>query len=589
MDKPTRSGASAQTLPYRSIQPIPARARRCMERLFGRDFGEVRLVESDLPTRIGARAFAFGSDVFVPRVAALLASADGWRLLGHELTHVLQQRDGRAAAPRSAGSTLLDDADLEAEADRMGAAAARAFGRSRPARAYHVPPVHPAGARGAPVVQCAMTLDEFKTKTATSGIRSLDKISGIDDELKAFHELSMRKPRNFTAISKSARKVYDAAKKFKAQKPDSSRMPGVDELIRQLVIEDAIFARLAEFEAETDEIKKFAILEKAQEGWFKQRTRGELVNKWIDGDITILMNKLLTGNKNAPALVGRDIDSLIEIGKDPDTPALLSAVIAECTAARNTQQIDMACNTPGLKYNQSRGGTAKYTLNHALEQSLGKRFRMGSLLHELTHLSNAEIFGNTCLMLAISPGASDSEVIKVAKARNAKIAQLLALIDKEKSVFDAMDSMTITQGTAVNNRLYIEFKEKCTYPVSGKFGNQYLRVFKSKMDPAVHARLVDLNSKGLDCELTEYDSVVNQMLLWSYLYGMDKNSGIYQTLEALVREAQAHRLRGRVARFVPPNKPLPVPPGRPLPGRVVGGPPNKPLPPVPVRPGQSKV
>jgi hypothetical protein len=44
----------------------------------------------------------------------------GQRLLAHELAHVLQQRAGRVRNPFGQGVAVVQDAALEAEADRAG-------------------------------------------------------------------------------------------------------------------------------------------------------------------------------------------------------------------------------------------------------------------------------------------------------------------------------------------------------------------------------------------------------------------------------------------------------------------------------------
>ena len=47
-------------------------------------------------------------------------TTQGQELLGHELTHVLQQRDARVANPFGGGTAVVQDPALEEEADRMG-------------------------------------------------------------------------------------------------------------------------------------------------------------------------------------------------------------------------------------------------------------------------------------------------------------------------------------------------------------------------------------------------------------------------------------------------------------------------------------
>src|SRR5262249_9280408 len=79
------------------------------------------------PASIGAVAFAFGRTLYFAPGRFDPDSPGGRFLLGHELTHVLQQKAGRVCPP-GAAPVLLHDPTLEAEADRMGLAAA---GRAR--------------------------------------------------------------------------------------------------------------------------------------------------------------------------------------------------------------------------------------------------------------------------------------------------------------------------------------------------------------------------------------------------------------------------------------------------------------------------
>lgn len=76
-------------------RPVPDRARQRMERVTGVDLGGVRVhvdAETDrLNEALGARAFTVGADVFVRRDEYRPGSARGDALLGHELTHVVQQ------------------------------------------------------------------------------------------------------------------------------------------------------------------------------------------------------------------------------------------------------------------------------------------------------------------------------------------------------------------------------------------------------------------------------------------------------------------------------------------------------------------
>lgn len=75
--------------------PIQAK----MESAFGADFSNVNIhndaESSKINESLGAEAFATGNDVFFREGRYNPDSRDGQELLGHELTHVIQQRGGK--------------------------------------------------------------------------------------------------------------------------------------------------------------------------------------------------------------------------------------------------------------------------------------------------------------------------------------------------------------------------------------------------------------------------------------------------------------------------------------------------------------
>jgi hypothetical protein len=105
---------------------MPEDVRAKMESAFGADFSEVRIHEGARAAALGARAYTQGADVHFAPGGYQPHSSDGQELLGHELTHVVQQRAGRVQATTQAkGVGVNDDSALEREADEMGARAAR--------------------------------------------------------------------------------------------------------------------------------------------------------------------------------------------------------------------------------------------------------------------------------------------------------------------------------------------------------------------------------------------------------------------------------------------------------------------------------
>lgn len=104
--------------------PLSPGVRLKMEAAFGADFARVRVHEGPEPESIGAAAFTRGQDIHFARGRYRPRTAEGQRLLGHELAHVVQQRVGRVAALRASAVPLNLDPSLEAEAARSGAQAA---------------------------------------------------------------------------------------------------------------------------------------------------------------------------------------------------------------------------------------------------------------------------------------------------------------------------------------------------------------------------------------------------------------------------------------------------------------------------------
>jgi GNAT superfamily N-acetyltransferase len=101
-------------------QRLPEAVQRKMESIFGTDFSGVRVHVGAEASSIGALAFTAGSDLYFAPGQYNPASAGGQALIGHELTHVVQQRAGRVRNPLGSGMAVVQDPRLEAEAEQMG-------------------------------------------------------------------------------------------------------------------------------------------------------------------------------------------------------------------------------------------------------------------------------------------------------------------------------------------------------------------------------------------------------------------------------------------------------------------------------------
>jgi len=106
---------------------MPSLVQRKMESSFGEDFSDVTIhKDSPQSKELNAHAFTKGNAIHFAPGMYNPESQDGQELLGHELTHVVQQREGRVRPTvQKKGVGINNDEGLEKEADEMGEMAAK--------------------------------------------------------------------------------------------------------------------------------------------------------------------------------------------------------------------------------------------------------------------------------------------------------------------------------------------------------------------------------------------------------------------------------------------------------------------------------
>lgn len=98
-----------------------------MENSFGEDFSNVKIhTNSEDADGLNAKAFTQGSDIHFGKNQYQPNSKGGQELIGHELTHVVQQKQTKISPSFQAkGFNINNDSKLEQEADTKGALAAK--------------------------------------------------------------------------------------------------------------------------------------------------------------------------------------------------------------------------------------------------------------------------------------------------------------------------------------------------------------------------------------------------------------------------------------------------------------------------------
>ena len=98
-------------------QPLDSATRVSMESRFGHDFSKVRVHTdaraAEAARQIDARAFTYGTDIAFNTGEYTPDTAQGHHLITHELTHVVQQADGRAIGYVQRAPLSQPDAEVE--------------------------------------------------------------------------------------------------------------------------------------------------------------------------------------------------------------------------------------------------------------------------------------------------------------------------------------------------------------------------------------------------------------------------------------------------------------------------------------------
>ncbi|MFZ5352372.1 MAG: DUF4157 domain-containing protein [Bacillota bacterium] len=102
---------------------LPQNVMSKMEQSFGTNFSNVKIHEDPKALSMGARAYTQGNNIFFAPGQFLPQTQRGQSLIGHELSHVVQQREGRVSKS-SGGSPINMDRHLESSADKAGERAA---------------------------------------------------------------------------------------------------------------------------------------------------------------------------------------------------------------------------------------------------------------------------------------------------------------------------------------------------------------------------------------------------------------------------------------------------------------------------------
>jgi len=526
-------------------RPLAEPVRTDMEARLGADFSDVRVhtdgAAHESAESVAAHAYTSGSHIVFQRGGYNPASDAGRHVLAHELTHVIQQRQGPVAGADTGGGLAISDPSdrFEREAERTAAAAMTG--------APVAPATTTAAGEGVPVARL-MSVEAFRRQTTVGAFEKRgSSIGRVEEALAAYHRLPqtsyLDRRRQLEAIqaaaadysrqSKSGRHqaTVDAVDRESQQEQNQIRIPAtIEEILRQVSAHAQIYQRLADADRATDPVAKVRGVLAAQEGILHQM---EVTNADFDSDLSrangnlaTWLNDIAHGLSAAEmrALVEDDLRALDDIVADANAPQITRDILREVLAHRDMVKFNPG--TPGTTL--SPAGTAeKYTMRHMLHQTSGATERIGSLAHELTHVDSGETYANTEILLLMRRNLGDGEIRQLVGQRRADIDRLNTLLAQSQSLTDRQREL---------------FDAKVKYAVEPMKGvGRYAALFKSsgKIDDPTFQRLTHIEqlSAPNSSLLVEYDPVVTQLLVYLQRWGVGQQDPLH---------AEVMRIAGRL-------------------------------------------
>ncbi|MEU1299248.1 hypothetical protein [Streptomyces shenzhenensis] len=372
-------------------------------------------------------------------------------------------------------------------------------------------------------VSAMMTEREFKQSTAAPGLRSSSRIADIDEELRAFHALpGSRQGARLLAL----KAIAESSRAYVAHKQgEGSRVEGTQRLaqqaeaaMRQLNPENVFRDLLTEIDDALREGKNPDLDRRIPAGEAQKAAQAVPSDRFH-------------------AMMSDYVHKLGRLRDDRTLPAETRAVIEELMAVEPLVTVMQypRGGMAGIKLN-STGDSAEYTFNVDTQVRGGTSFLLGHIAHEFTHVVAHQAFGSSPVMELVRSGATDAEVGALAAERRRTLNDLKTALAGDREFSEFQQTM---------------LQEKLVYGARPYTLERYAYSFErsGKITTAQKERLVGWGEAAGDASgaLVEYDTVLNQMLIYVHMWQTSQNNPFYVRLRAAAQAAYERRsdARGR--------------------------------------------
>ncbi|RPK90717.1 MULTISPECIES: hypothetical protein [Streptomyces] len=369
-----------------------------------------------------------------------------------------------------------------------------------------------------------VTEEEFRQISKGSGMRSRSEISKVDQALRAFYALpDARQGARLLAL----KDIVTACRAYVAHKPGGGeRVAGVERL-----------------RSEAEEAQSGLDAEAVFRGLLSEVDRMVAAKEDPEMDLRLPADEARRASQRMPgpaftAVMDGFIEQLGALREDAALPEETRAVIGELMAVVDLVTVKQypQGGMPGMKLTTRADEDPAFTFNVDTQARGGSSFMLGHVAHELTHVAAHQAFGSSPVMELVQSGATDAQVTALATERKNTLADLRQALDGD------------TEFSPFQQRMLVE---KLGYGgQSGKLKN-YADSFASagKITPEQQARLIawDVAAGTASGTLIEYDTVINQMLVYLHQWEIRRDHPFYVRLLAAARAAFDRRSQAREA------------------------------------------
>lgn len=381
-----------------------------------------------------------------------------------------------------------------------------------------------------PPVQRLMALSEFKTVSDVKWHRR-NKIKVVDNALRDYNaeQSTPAKIANKKALLLA---LEQACANFRVVRATSKKLAGLKQLEDQLAHEKPIIVGLDAANTMSNKANKFQKLVEMQDLQLELQNQGVYngnnnpfnADTWLMGAI----GELRADQTAMNTVIQSELNKLQAMSTDVNTPALTRQILTEVLA--NAGKVKVKEGLPQANFTDKTDTSQGYTVQHNLNAPLGSGERLGSLTHELTHVSVSETFKNTALYLAFERGASDDDIVNLSNSRSKQLDDL-------EKLMEADTTFTATQKSLLRNKI--------RYPSKDPAKSDITRYIKPNIIAATHPlapRIRNLAAtRGVNNSLVEFDTVINQMMIYMHMWKIPQTNDFYTELQDVAQEAYDYR------------------------------------------------